>query len=54
LITSYTEAGVDIHYMNEAEFKAWMEFAKKTAWKNFAETVDGGQELLDMAADAMK
>jgi TRAP-type C4-dicarboxylate transport system substrate-binding protein len=54
LITSYTEAGVDIHYMNEAEFKVWMEFAKETAWKNFAETVDGGQELLDMAADAMK
>ena len=54
LIASYTEAGVDIHYMTEAEFNTWMEFAKKTAWKNFAETVDGGQELLDLAADAMK
>jgi len=54
LIAAYTKAGVDIHYMTEAEFNAWMEFAKKTAWKNFAETVDGGQELLDLAADAMK
>ena len=54
LIAAYTKAGVDIHYMTEAEFKAWMDFAKKTAWKNFAETVDGGQELLDLAADAMK
>jgi len=54
LITSYTEAGVNIHYMTEAEFNTWMEYAKKTAWKNFAETVDGGQELLDLAADAMK
>jgi TRAP-type C4-dicarboxylate transport system substrate-binding protein len=54
LIAAYTEAGVDIHYMTADEFNAWMEFAKETAWKNFAETVDGGQELLDMAADAMK
>jgi len=54
LIAAYTKAGVDIHYMTEDEFNAWMEFAKETAWKNFAETVDGGQELLDLAADAMK
>jgi TRAP-type C4-dicarboxylate transport system substrate-binding protein len=54
LIAAYTKAGVDIHYMTEAEFNAWMKFAKETAWKNFAETVDGGQELLDLAADAMK
>ncbi|MCP4630340.1 MAG: hypothetical protein GY850_43560 [bacterium] len=54
LIAAYTKAGVDIHYMTEAEFDAWMDFAKKTAWKNFAETVDGGQELLDLAADAME
>jgi TRAP-type C4-dicarboxylate transport system substrate-binding protein len=54
LIAAYTKAGVDIHYMTESEFNAWMDFAKQTAWKNFAETVDGGQELLDLAADAMK
>jgi TRAP-type C4-dicarboxylate transport system substrate-binding protein len=54
LIEEYTKAGVDIHYMTEAEFNQWLEFAKKTAWKNFAETVDGGQELLDMALEAMK
>jgi hypothetical protein len=40
--------------MNEAEFKKWLQFAKKTAWKNYAETVEGGQELLDLAAEAMK
>ena len=54
LIAAYTKAGVDIHYMTEAEFNAWLNFAKQTAWKNFAETVDGGQELLELAADAMK
>ena len=54
LIAAYTKAGVNIHYMNEAEFNAWLQFAKKTAWKNYADTVEGGQELLDLAADAMK
>ena len=54
LIAAYTKAGVNIHYMNEAEFNAWLDFAKKTAWKNYAETVDGGQELLNLAAEAMK
>ncbi len=54
LVAEYSKAGVDIHYMNEAEFNLWLEFAKKTAWKNYAETVDGGQELLDLAVEAMK
>ena len=54
LIKAYTKAGADIHYMNAAEFNAWLEFAKKTAWKNYAETVQGGQELLDLAAEAMQ
>ncbi|MFH1242714.1 MAG: TRAP transporter substrate-binding protein DctP [Pseudomonadota bacterium] len=54
LIESYTKAGVQIHYMTESEFNEWLEFAKKTAWKEFAETVEGGQELLDLALQAMK
>jgi TRAP-type C4-dicarboxylate transport system substrate-binding protein len=54
LIQAYTKAGVDIHYMNQAEFNAWLEFAKQTAWKEYAQKVDGGQELLNLALDAMK
>lgn len=54
LIEAYTKAGVKIHYMNEAEFNTWLEFAKTTAWKEYAETVPGGQELLDLAVQAMK
>ena len=54
LIKAYTKAGVNIHYMNQAEFNEWLEFAKKTAWKDFADKVDGGQELLDLALAAMK
>ena len=54
LIAEYAKAGVEIHYMNKAEFDQWLEFAKKTAWKEYAETVPGGQEYLDLALDAMK
>ena len=54
LIEAYSKAGVQIHYMDKAEFDQWLKFAQETAWKNFAETVDGGQELLDLALDAMK
>ena len=54
LIEVYSEAGVNIHFMNKEEFNTWLEFAKKTAWKEYAETVEGGQELLDMALEAME
>lgn len=53
LVDEYTKAGVDIHYMTEEEFNAWLEFAKGTAWSDFAATVEGGQELLDLALAAM-
>ena len=53
LIEEYTKAKVDIHYMNKEEFNTWLEFAKKTAWKEYADTVNGGQELLDLALEAM-
>jgi TRAP-type C4-dicarboxylate transport system substrate-binding protein len=54
LIEEYTKAGVQIHYMNKAEFDQWLDFAKKTAWKEYAEAVPGGQEYLDLALEAMK
>jgi len=54
LIEAYTEAGVDIHYMTKEEFDTWLEFAKKTAWKEYADNVQGGQELLDLALEAME
>jgi TRAP-type C4-dicarboxylate transport system substrate-binding protein len=54
LVDSFTKAGVEIHYMNQAEFNQWLDFAKETAWKEYAQTVDGGQELLNLALDAMK
>ena len=54
LIDAYTKAGVEIHYMTKTEFDQWLEFAKKTAWKEYAETVPDGKEYLDLALEAMK
>jgi len=54
LVIEYTRAGREVHFMNKQEFEAWLVFAKKTAWKDFAEKVEGGQELLDLAIAAMK
>ena len=54
LIAAYSKAGVEIHYMTKAEFEQWLAFAQKTAWKEYANTVEGGQEYLDLALDAMK
>jgi TRAP-type C4-dicarboxylate transport system substrate-binding protein len=53
-VDAFTKAGANIHYMTKGEFDQWLEFAKKTAWKDYAQTVPGGQELLDLALDAMK
>lgn len=53
MIDAFTKAGVKIHYMTKPEFDQWLATAKATAWKNFAETVKGGQELLDLALQAM-
>ena len=54
LIAEYTKAGVKIHYMSKNEFDQWLKFAQETAWKDYANNVDGGQEYLDLALDAMK
>jgi TRAP-type transport system periplasmic protein len=54
LIREYTKAGVKVHNMTQEEFQVWLAFAKKTAWKNFQETVPDGKEILDLALQAMK
>jgi TRAP-type C4-dicarboxylate transport system substrate-binding protein len=54
LIDEFTKAGVKLHYMSKGEFDQWQEFARKTAWKNFEETVPKGKELLDLAVKAME
>ena len=53
LIDAFSKAGVNLHYMTKEEFQQWLEFARKTAWKNFQETVPKGKEILDLALEAM-
>jgi hypothetical protein len=35
--------------MTEADFKAWMQIAKATSYKKFAEKVKGGDKLIAKA-----
>ena len=45
----FKEKGVQIHQMTEADFNAWIELAKKTSYKKFAEKVKGGDQLIAKA-----
>lgn len=46
---AFADAGVEIAEMTQADFDAWRELAKTTSYPSFASSVDGGQDLLDMA-----
>ena len=46
---AFADAGVEIAEMTQADFDAWRELAKETSYPAFAASVDGGQDLLDMA-----
>jgi TRAP-type C4-dicarboxylate transport system substrate-binding protein len=45
----FSKKGVKIHYMTDAEFKAWEEMSKNSAWKSFAEQIKGGKKIIDAA-----
>ena len=45
----FKDNGVEIANMTQDEFNAWREIAKASSYKNFAENVEGGQDLLDKA-----
>ncbi|MGZ2260026.1 TRAP transporter substrate-binding protein DctP [Roseobacter sp. A03A-229] len=48
-VAVFEEAGVEIAEMTTEDFAAWQALAQETSYRSFVETVDGGQELLDMA-----
>jgi TRAP-type C4-dicarboxylate transport system substrate-binding protein len=54
LIKEFSKAGVKMHYMTKDEFDQWADLARKTAWKNFEQTVPNGKEFLDLAKQAME
>lgn len=45
----FKSKGVLVHDMTPEEWKLWSAVAARTAWKEFAEKVKGGKELLDKA-----
>jgi TRAP-type C4-dicarboxylate transport system substrate-binding protein len=49
LMDTYKKAGVEVTEMSKAEFDAWLTVAKASSYKNFAEKVKGGDELIRKA-----
>jgi TRAP-type C4-dicarboxylate transport system substrate-binding protein len=49
LVEAYKKAGVKVVFMTPEHAAAWRAIAKDTSYKNFAEKVEGGQRLLDLA-----
>lgn len=49
MVAIYREAGVEVVEMSAEDYEAWLALAKETAWKSFAEKVEGGAELLEKA-----
>lgn len=45
----FEEAGVEIAYMSEEDYQAWMDIARETAFANYVQSTPVGQELLDLA-----
>jgi TRAP-type C4-dicarboxylate transport system substrate-binding protein len=49
MVEVYKKAGVKVVSMNTDQYMAWRKIADKTSYKEFAEKVPGGKELLDKA-----
>lgn len=49
LVDAYEKAGVKVVTMTAEQAAKWRSIADVTSYKNFAESVKGGRELLDMA-----
>ncbi|MEM8795459.1 MAG: TRAP transporter substrate-binding protein DctP [Pseudomonadota bacterium] len=48
-VEAYKKAGVEIANMSAEEFQQWRNIAKESSYKNFVDSVKGGQALLDKA-----
>ena len=49
LVEVFEDAGVRVEPMSEEQFNAWLEVAQRSSYKNFAEQVPGGEELIEKA-----
>lgn len=49
LVDVYKENGVEVVNMSQQDYNAWLEIAKQSSYKTFAENVPNGQALIDAA-----
>ncbi|CAM3337880.1 TRAP transporter substrate-binding protein DctP [Halomonas lysinitropha] len=49
MVEVFEENGVEVVSMSEADYNAWLEIAKQSSYKNFADNVENGQALIDAA-----
>ena len=49
LVKAYKDAGVEVVSMSAEQNAAWLAIAKESSYKNFAEKVPGGAELIEKA-----
>lgn len=49
LTDTFKKAGVEVVEMSSADFDAWLKVAQESSYKNFAEKVKGGDELIKKA-----
>ena len=49
LVEKFKEAGVKVVEMSKDDYDAWLAIAKESSYKNFAEKVPGGKELIEAA-----
>ncbi|ADH88888.1 Extracellular solute-binding protein, family 7 [Ancylobacter novellus DSM 506] len=49
LIDTYKKANVEVVEMSAADYDAWLKVAQESSYKNFAEKVKGGDELIKKA-----
>jgi len=49
LVETFEKAGVEVTAMDQDQFNAWLELAKGSSYKIFAEEVPGGDQLIEKA-----
>jgi TRAP-type C4-dicarboxylate transport system substrate-binding protein len=49
LVQTFEQAGVEVSKMSEEQFNAWLDLAKDSSYKIFAEEVPGGDQLIEKA-----
>lgn len=49
MVEVFQENGVEVVTMSKEDYDAWLDIAKESSYKNFAERVENGQALIDAA-----